>query len=125
MDSGSIDFKTGIELLQNQIGRAEHLLKNRPLHSQDHTIWNNTTRDCLTKIYGPGSPNIQTIVRAPGSQAVWLGMPKAAAERYEASCIENKIQLLEGCIASLRQKAQQSSGRDRAGGAGRNLKIRA
>ena len=51
MDSESIDFKTGIELLQKQIGQAEHLLKNRPVHSKDHANWNDTTRDCLTKIY--------------------------------------------------------------------------
>jgi hypothetical protein len=107
-----MDYKTGIELLQKQIKQAEHLLKNRPLHSKDHAIWNDTTRDCLTRIYGLGSPNIDTIVRAPGSQPVWLGMPKAAAERYEASCIENRILLLEGCIASLKLKAQSASHRN-------------
>jgi len=112
MDYTSVDFRTGIELLQKQIQQAEHLLEKRPLPSKDHAIWNNTTRECLTNIYGAGSPNIDTIVQAPGSRAVWLGMPKDAAERYEAACLENKIQLLAGCIASLRRKAQQSSGRD-------------
>ncbi len=112
MDCARIDFRTGIELLQKQIQLAEHLLKKRPIHSKDHAIWNDTTRECLTKIYGAGSPNIDTIIQAPGNRAVWLGMPKDAAEKYNAAGLENKIQLLEGCIASLRRKARQSSGRD-------------
>jgi hypothetical protein len=34
---------------------------------------------------------------------VWLGMSDAVLERYEASSIENKTQLLEGCIVSLKR----------------------
>jgi hypothetical protein len=106
--SESVDIKTGIELLHEQIEEAEGLLNNRPIQSQDHESWNNTTREYLIKIYGPISPNIETIVTAPGQSAVWLGMSDAVLERYEASSIENKINMLENCIVSLKHKAEQS-----------------
>ena len=106
--SGSVDIKTGIELLHEQIEEAEGLLNNRPIESQDHENWNNTTREYLIKIYGPTSPNIETIVTAPGQSAVWLGMSDAVLERYEASSIENKINMIENCIISLKHKAEQS-----------------
>ena len=106
--SESVDIKTGIELLHEQIKKAEELLNNRPIQSQDHEKWNNTTREYLIKIYGPTSPNIESIVTAPGKSAVWLGMSDAVLECYEASSIENKISMLENCIVSLKHKAKQS-----------------
>jgi hypothetical protein len=106
--SESVDIKTGIELLREQIEEAEELLNNRPIQSQDHENWNNTTREYLIKIYGPTSPNIETIVTAPGQSAVWLGMSDAVLERYKASSIENKINMIKNCIVSLKHKAEQS-----------------
>ena len=101
--SDTVYPEIGIELLRKQINEAKKLLKNRPIKTRDYAIWNETTRDYLIRIFGPASPNIDTIISAPGSTAVWLGMPRAATEKYEASSIENKIQLLEGCIVSLRR----------------------
>ena len=102
-NSDFVDPETGIELLQKQISEARHLLENRPIKSMDHAVWNKTTQDYLIRIFGPDSPNIDTIISAPGSTAVWMGMPITVAERYEASSIENKTQLLEDCIVSLKQ----------------------
>jgi hypothetical protein len=102
-NSDFVDPKTGIELLQEQISEAKQLLKNRPIKSMDHAIWNKTTRDYLIRIFGPDSPNIDTIISAPGSTAVWMGMPITVAEKYVASSMENKTQLLEGCIVSLKR----------------------
>jgi hypothetical protein len=102
-----VDLKSGIALLQKQIEEGRRLLDSGPVKSSDHTAWNNRTRDCLIRIYGKGSPNVDTIVQASGGAPVWLFMPGDAAERYEASCIENKIRLLEGCVVTLKRKDRE------------------
>jgi uncharacterized protein YjdB len=106
--SESIDIKTGIELLHEQIEEAKGLLNSRPIQSKNLEDWKKTTRESLIKIYGSKSPNISTILSAPGQNAVWMGMSDAVHERYEASSLENKIQMLENCIVSLKLKAEQS-----------------
>lgn len=105
---GSVDIKKGIALLQSQIEAAARMLKNRPIRSEDHAAWNNKTREYLIKIYGAGSPNIDTIITASGDTPVWLGMPQEVRERFEASSIENKVQLLAACMVSLELKAKQT-----------------
>ena len=102
----SIDAKAGVNLLLRQIEEAKGLLKNRPIKSADHTAWNNTTREYLIKVFGLRSPNIHTILHAPGEGAVWLGMPDDVYENYQASSIENKIGMLNSCIVWLKKKSQ-------------------
>ena len=84
------------------------MLDNRPVKPADHAAWNKGTEHCLIQIYGKGSPNIDTIVKASGEAPVWLFMPDDAAERYEISCLENKIKLLEGCVVALKLKVRES-----------------
>ncbi|MEE9609667.1 MAG: hypothetical protein V3W19_00365 [Desulfatiglandales bacterium] len=98
----SVDAKTGIALLHQQIEEAKRLLDNRPIKSAEYLAWNNATREDLTRIYGSNSPNIETIISAPGNTPVWMGMSDAVLERYEASSIENKITMLEACILWLK-----------------------
>ena len=102
-----VDLNTGIELLKKQIEAAKQILKNRPIRSENLAAWNNKTREYLIKIYGAKSPNINTIVMASGNTPVWMGMPQEVGERFEASSIENKIQMLKACIVSLKLKADQ------------------
>ena len=103
-EAESDDLTAAVELLQSQIEAARQILKKRPIRSKAYVAWNNKTRDCLIKIYGAGSPNIATVVRASGDTPVWLGMPKEVRERFEASSIENKIQMLAACIISLKTR---------------------
>lgn len=105
----SVDAKTGIALLQKQIEEAKRLLDNRPIKSAEYLAWNNATREDLTRIYGSNSPNIETIISAPGNTPVWMGMSDALLERYEASSIENKIGMINSCIIWLRRKSQMWS----------------
>jgi hypothetical protein len=105
----SIDAEAGINLLLKQIEEAKKLLDNRPIKSADHTAWNNTTREYLIKVFGSRSPNIHTILHAPGEGAVWLGMPDHVYENYQASSIENKIGMLNSCVVWLKSKSQMSS----------------
>jgi hypothetical protein len=102
-----VDIKTGIELLQKQIEDAESLLDNRPIKPKDHEAWNKKTKVYLVRIYGERSPNVGTIVEAAGSAPAWLFMPDDAAEKYEASRLENKIKLLEGCVVTLKRKDRE------------------
>ena len=104
----SVDIKTGIKMLQKQIEHAKQLLNNSPIASKENKAWNEQTAEFLTRIYGERSPNIGTIVKASGEAPVWLFMPDDAAERYEASCLENKINLLEGCVVALKRKDRES-----------------
>ena len=95
------------EMLARQIEAAKHMLRNRPIPSKEYSAWNDQTRICLIQVYGERSPNIDTITGAAGSAPVWLFMPDDVAEQYNASCLENKIKLLEGCVVALKRKAKQ------------------
>ena len=103
-----VDMQTGIGLLQEQIEHARQLLNRRPIPADDNQVWNEKTEEVLTRIYGPGSPNIDTIVGAVGDAPAWIFMPDDVAEEYEASCLENRIKLLEGCVVALKRKARES-----------------
>jgi hypothetical protein len=103
-----VDMQTGIELLQRQIEHARDLLSRMPIAVKDNKAWNEQTAEVLTRIYGEGSPNIDTIVGAAGEAPAWIFMPDDVAKEYEASCLENKIKLLEGCVVALKKKAGKS-----------------
>ena len=103
----SNDPRTAITMLEEQVQRAKHLLQNRPIRSADYTRWLNATREYLIKIYGLRSPNIKTILYAPGKTAVWLGMPDTVRDRYTASSIEQKIERLNGCILRLKREMEE------------------
>ena len=103
-----VDIKTGIEMLQTQIEQAQQLLNSTPIAAKDSNAWNEQTAELLTRIYGEGSPNIDTVVKASGGAPVWLFMPEDAAEKYEISRLENKIKLLEGCVVALKLKVRES-----------------
>ena len=103
-----VDFKTGIEMLQKQIVQARQLLSIAPISPRDIKAWNEQTAESLTRIYGERSPNIDTIVKASGEAPVWLFMPADVAESYEASCLENKVKLLQGCVVALSRKAEDA-----------------
>lgn len=102
-----VDMESGIELLLRQIEAAKQLLTNRPIQPKDHAVWSDQTKASLIRIYGEGSPNIDTIVEASGTTPVWLFMPDDVAQQYVASCLENKLQMLEGCVVALRRKAKR------------------
>ena len=102
-----VDIESGIDLLTGQIEAAIKILAGGALQSKAHEIWNEETRACLIRIYGEGSPNIDTITEASGTAPVWLSMPDDVAERYAASSLENKIQKLEACVVALRRKNKE------------------
>jgi hypothetical protein len=103
-----VDIQTGIGLLQSQIEHARDLLSRTPIAVKDNKAWNEQTSEVLTRIYGPGSPNIDTIVGAVGDAPAWIFMPDDVAEEYEASCLKNRIRLLEGCVVALKRKVRES-----------------
>jgi hypothetical protein len=103
-----VDINTGIGLVQMQIEQARGLLNRGPIAARDNKAWNERTAEVLTRIYGERSPNIDTIVGASGDEPVWLFMPDDVVEKYEISCLENKIKLLEGCVKALKRKVSES-----------------
>ena len=103
-----VDINTGIELLQKQIGEAQQILDKRLVKAKEHAVWNDRTHEYLVRIYGERSPNVDTIVKASGEAPVWLFMPADAAEKYEVSCLENKMQKLKECVVALKRKAREA-----------------
>ena len=104
-NESKIDFAAGIALLEQQIEAARYLLEYRPLNKELHAAWNEETRSCLTKTYGPGSPNIRSIEATVGETPVWMGMPAEVVEAYQASRLERTVSMLKSCIVSLKRKA--------------------
>ena len=105
--SDSVDAASGIQLLARQIEAAKKMLLERPIPSKEYAAWNDQTKTCLIQVYGERSPNVDTITGAVGSAPAWLFMPDDVADQNEASCLENKITLLEGCVVALKRKAKQ------------------
>lgn len=103
------DIKAGIALLEQQIEAAHVLLDYRPLNNKLYADWNGETRSRLTKIYGPGSPNIRNIETTVGASPLWMGMPREVAETYQASRLERTVLMLKSCIVTLRRKASIAS----------------
>ncbi len=106
--SEPVDIQSGIELLSGQIEAAKQILTKRPIQSKDYQAWNDRTGSYLIRIYGERSPNIDTIIEASGTSPVWLFMPDDVAERHTASALENKLQMLKGCVVALKRKAKES-----------------
>jgi predicted nucleotide-binding protein len=104
----SVDPKTGIQLLEKHIKKAEELLANRPIINSDHTAWNNTTRDYLIKTFGSKSPNVNAVIHASSSVGLRINMGDDEFERYMASLIENKIKMLHSCIEQLETEIELS-----------------
>jgi hypothetical protein len=103
----SIDVEPGIELLTAQIKAANHLLADSPFEFKAYKAWIDQTKTILIQIYGEDSPNIDTITEASGMAPTWLFMPDDVAEQHTASGLENKRQMLEGCVVALRRKAKR------------------
>ena len=103
-----VDIKTGIDLLQKQIEDAKRLLDYRPVKSEDYDSWNDTTHECLIRIYGERSPNIDTIIRASGGAPAWIFMPDDVAETHEAARLEDKMQKLAECVVALKRKVREA-----------------
>jgi len=102
------DIEAGIALLIQQIEAAQVLLDYRPLNKKMYAAWNEETRSCLIKIYGPVSPNIRSIETTVGATPLWMGMPPEVAETYQASRLERTTAMLKSCIVTLRRKADKS-----------------
>ena len=103
-----VDIECGIDLLTGQIEAARKMLAGGTIQSKAHETWNEETRACLIRVYGEGSPNIDTITEASGTAPAWLSMPDDVAERYAASSLENKMQKLEACVVALRRKNKET-----------------
>ncbi len=104
-NESKVDVDAGIALLEQQVEAARHLLEYRPLNKKLYAAWNEETRSCLMKTYGPGSPNIRNIESTVGATPVWLGMPPEVAEAHQASRLERTVSMLKSCIVSLKRKA--------------------
>ncbi len=103
-----VDTHTGIDLLLIQIDRAKQLLNTRPIKKKNLEVWDSQTRECLLRIYGERSPNIDTVIEASGDAPVWIFMPDDVAEKYDVSRLENKLKLLEGSVVALKKKVRES-----------------
>jgi predicted nucleotide-binding protein len=104
----SVDPKTGIGLLKRQIGKGQEMLQRRPLHSSDHTAWNNTTRDYLVKVFGSASPNVGAVIHASSDHGLYMGMGDEEFEEYGSSQLANQIKMLESCIEQLETEIELS-----------------
>jgi len=105
----SKDPSRAITMLEELVARAKILLHSRPIRPADYKEWLNSTREYLIKIFGPTSPNIKTILYAPGKTGVWLTMPDSVHDRHQASSIEHKIERLNGCILRLKTEVEMNS----------------
>jgi hypothetical protein len=113
-----IDPNSGIDALGGLIEKAKLLLQEKPFQLADYAKWNETTRDCLIKIYGPESPNIFSIVECSCDDGAWSDMafgnhklpnPEKITERYAAACLEARCQRLANCITALKANLKESS----------------
>ena len=115
-NSGKLDLKSGIDLLEGLIIKAKLLLENRPTNIGEYAKWNEETLKCLTRIYGPTSPNITTIVEFCSVDPPWPYIKSemdhtkdktGVYENYTASCLRDRSRLLGNCVVALKVKLQE------------------
>lgn len=82
--------EVGIVLLNRLIAQAEYLLANQPFSSSDHSIWENTVREYLTRAFGSDSRHIGVVLDA-GSHGFSKGMSEEHCARQRAESLKNQI----------------------------------
>jgi hypothetical protein len=93
-----IDPKRGVDLLQKQIKRGLALLNNRPVDENDHSSWENTTREFLIKCFGKGAENVDAFLEK--SQA-YMSSSETDWEEHYAESLKAQIAHLESCVEIL------------------------
>ncbi len=102
----SVDAQTGITLLKKLIEKARDLISLPNLQDSDITAWSTTARDYLTRAFGSGSPNINSVINASGDDGLYAGMSEEEFVQYLRSGLNNKIKVLEHCIEQLETDIQ-------------------
>lgn len=70
----SFPRKRAAELLRRQLQKGDTFLRTRPLNPADHATWKSLTRDLLTRAFGSGSPNVDSVM-AVGKYEVYPPNP--------------------------------------------------
>jgi hypothetical protein len=118
-----IDVKSGIDALRGLIEKANLLLKDKPVKLPEYEKWNEATRYCLIKIYGPNSANVFTIIDCPCDDAAWSDMffgkenfadRQKITENYATSCLEVRSRLLDSSIIALMAQLKESEGKNKS-----------
>jgi hypothetical protein len=116
-ETENLDLESSIELLEGQIKKANLLLGARPADLKEYAKWNEETRRCLVRVFGPNSPNVPTIVEFCGVDPPWPYMrsdwrwPKEhnrIQENYAASCLKDRSRLLAACVVTLKVRLGES-----------------
>lgn len=97
----TVNAVTGIALLTKLIEKAEQLRDSDQLQSSDEQPWTNLARDYLTRVFGSGSPNLNSVLYASGDGGMYMGMSDYEYLQYMRSGFNNKIKMLQSCIEQL------------------------
>lgn len=96
-----ISPQDGIRLLNQQIHRADELLKSRPIEADAVSSWDLLTKNFLSKAFGSFSPNISAVVDI----GRYGGFPMNAGsdwwENHYAKSLQSKASRLRGLVELL------------------------
>ena len=101
--------QAGLQLLEGLKERAQSLLANRPLSSDDHSQWKVLARNFLEKAFGVESPNVKSVTDVGVYGSFPMGASEAWWEDHRAKSLTTQISRLDGLIELLRTEIQLTS----------------
>ena len=84
-----------IELLKKQKADGEGLLKKDFLSLGEVTKWNLVTKDKLTKVFGPDSRHVDSVLNAGEHQVYSMYEPESLLERHRRKNFQASLRMLE------------------------------
>src|SRR2546430_1034036 len=104
----SITPQVGIDLLKKQIERGKALLGARPLDTDRHSAWENTTREFLVKAFGSDSPNVRRVTEVGKFGSFPMNAPPEWWENQHAGDLKTQITMLESFVELLQTEIEIS-----------------
>jgi hypothetical protein len=105
-----ISLEDGINLLNQQILRAEQLLASRPIAADAISSWDLLTKNFLSKAFGNFSPNVSAVIDI----GRFGGFPMNAGpewwENHNAKTLSSKVSRLRGLVELLETEIRLGGG---------------
>jgi predicted nucleotide-binding protein len=102
--------EVGIGLLKNLTERARALLSARPLSGDAYSQWELLARNYLEKVFGRGSPNVNSVVDVGKYGAFPMDAGEQWWENHRSESLTTQVTRLEGLIELLETELQLRGG---------------
>ena len=102
----------GIKLINKLISKAQLLLKNQPINSNDYSAWKLIALNYLQRTFGKESSNVSSIMDVGEYGAFPMNADETWWSNHYATSLQTQIKQLEGLIELLETDLQLDTSRE-------------